>query len=226
MTGWIVPPPAPHAVRLDDGRAFPVGRVWCVGRNYAAHAREMGANPGAPVFFTKPARALVQVDEIPYPPHTGELHHEVELVVLLGRGGRDLTPEHAADCVCAWAVGVDLTRRDVQQRAKETGGPWDLAKGFDASAPVGPAVSAANWRPAPEAAIRLEVDGEVRQAARLGDMSRTVPGLLALLSREVELFPGDVLFTGTPAGVGPLAPGQAVTATVAGLPPLHFRIAP
>lgn len=226
MTDWLIPLPAPAVLCVEHGRRFPVRNVWCVGRNYAEHAREMGADPAAPVFFAKPGRALVQAGEIPYPPRTGALHHEVELVALLGRGGRDLAAAAAGDCVCAWAVGVDLTRRDVQQRAKETGGPWDLAKGFDFSGPVGPAVSAADWRPAPDAAITLAVDGETRQAACLGDMVRTVPELLALLSREIELVPGDVLFTGTPAGVGPLVAGQSVSATVEGLPALHFRIVP
>ncbi|MGK7295273.1 MAG: fumarylacetoacetate hydrolase family protein [Candidatus Wenzhouxiangella sp. M2_3B_020] len=200
--------------------------AWCVGRNYAAHAREMGADPDRsdPVFFGKPAAALVQSGRIPYPPLTGELHHEVELVVLLGDGGADLSPERAEACIAGWAVGCDLTRRDVQARAKQAGQPWALAKGFDASGPIGAWVPAKDWRPDLDVAITLSVNDETRQAAVLGDLIWPVPELLARLSHEVSLHAGDAVFTGTPAGVGSLVVGDRVRAEVDGLPPLSFEI--
>ncbi|MBY6205509.1 fumarylacetoacetate hydrolase family protein [Halomonas denitrificans] len=209
-----------------DRTAFQVRHAWCVGRNYAEHAREMGADPAAadPIFFSKPAAALVQAAAIPYPRSTKALHHEVELVALLGQGGRDLDADTALRCVVGWAVGCDLTRRDVQARAKQAGQPWALAKGFDASGPVGPWRSADDWSPSPATPIRLAVGGRLRQQATLGDMIWPVGELIARLSREVTLHPGDVLFTGTPAGVGPLTVGDRVEARIDGLPGLAFEI--
>lgn len=216
----------PPELMLAAGGRLAVRHAWCVGRNYAEHAREMGADPAreSPIFFSKPAAALVQRDCIDYPPGTEELHHEVELVAFLGRGGRDLDPATAGDCVCAWAVGCDLTRRDVQARAKREGKPWALAKGFDQSGPVGPLVSAGDWQPGAARVIELAVDGELRQRATLGEMIWPVAELLARLSREVTLHPGDALFTGTPAGVGPLHVGNRVVARIDGLPGLEFSV--
>lgn len=212
---------------VSDGREFPLRHAWCVGRNYAEHAREMGVDPerSSPVFFSKPARALVHSDRVAYPPETGELHHEVELVALLASGGRNLSPEQAADGIFGYAVGVDLTRRDVQARAKQAGQPWEMSKGFDQSGPIGLIVPAREWRPDPDLEIALWVDDEARQAATLGEMIWRIPELLAELSRTVTLEPGDAIFTGTPAGVGPLEPGQRVRARVAGLPEIEFTIA-
>jgi fumarylpyruvate hydrolase len=199
-----------------------------VGRNYAEHAREMGADPDRsdPIFFSKPAASVTQAERVPYPPATSELHHEVELVALLGEGGAKLSPERAADCVAGWAVGCDLTRRDVQARAKAAGGPWALAKGFDASAPIGAWIPASEWRPSDASAIELRVNDDIRQAGRLGELIWSVPELLARLSREVTLHPGDIVFTGTPAGVGTLAVGDRVVGRIDGLPELVFEIAP
>ncbi|MGY6553247.1 MAG: fumarylacetoacetate hydrolase family protein [Wenzhouxiangella sp.] len=217
----------PPALKIQGGGIFPARHVWCIGRNYAEHAREMGADPAAaePIFFAKPAAALLQAERVQYPAHTTELHHEVELVVALGQGGRDLDAESALACVACYAVGVDLTRRDVQAKAKAAGHPWEMSKAFDQSGPLGLLVPAADFTLKPGAEIRLEVDGEVRQRARLGDMIWNVGELLALLSARVTLQPGDLVFTGTPAGVGPLAPGDQVRAEVEGLPGLKFQIA-
>lgn len=216
---------APELRSTDDER-FHARHAWCVGRNYAEHAREMGADPaaGSPIFFTKPGAALVQLAAIPFPAATEELHHEVELVALLGQGGRNLDAESALGCVIGWAVGCDLTRRDVQARAKQAGHPWALAKGFDASGPVGAWRSSASWSPDPNASIVLAVNGTMRQQAVLGDMIWSVGELLSRLSREVTLHPGDVLFTGTPAGVGALESGDRVEARIDGLPNLAFEI--
>lgn len=217
---------APPALALADGGVFPARHVWCVGRNYADHAREMGADPTleAPLFFSKPATALIQPGVVDYPEQTRELHHEIELVVFLSGGGRHLSADQARRAVYGYAVGLDLTRRDVQARAKAEGKPWALAKGFDQSAPVGPIVPAARWQPEADARIALEVNGELRQSARLGEMIWPVAELIARLSDEVTLYPGDVLYTGTPAGVGALQRGDRIEGRIDGLPPLVLRI--
>lgn len=216
----------PPTLPVSDGRMFPVRHVWCVGRNYAEHAREMGVDPNrsTPVFFSKPARALVHIDTVAYPPETAELHHEVELVVFLESGGRNLSPEQAGNAIFGYAAGIDLTRRDVQARAKQAGQPWEMSKGFDHSAPVGLIVPARDWRPASETGIALSVNGETRQAAELGQMIWPVSALLAELSRTVTLEAGDVVFTGTPEGVSALEAGQRVRAHIEGLPDLEFGI--
>lgn len=217
---------APPGLVLAGGSTFPARHIWCIGRNYAEHAREMGANPQreTPLFFTKPATTLVQRETIDYPAATQELHHEIELVVLLGQGGRDLSPEQAHNCVIAYAVGCDLTRRDVQARAKAEGKPWALAKGFDQSAPIGMVALAADWTPESGMRIELSVNDQPRQCATLGEMIWPVPQLIAQLSREVTLHPGDVVFTGTPAGVGPLQRGDRVVGRIDGLPELRFQV--
>lgn len=216
----------PPLLPISDGRQFPVRHAWCVGRNYAEHAREMGIDPerSTPVFFSKPARAIVHATEVVCPRDTEELHHEVELVVLLGGGGRDLSPEEAQALIFGYAVGVDMTRRDVQGRAKKAGQPWEMSKGFDQSGPVGLIVPARDWQPGPDTAIELSVNGELRQSAMLEQMIWTVPELLAKLSMTVSLEAGDVVFTGTPAGVSALEPGQRVSARVEGLPELDFTL--
>jgi fumarylpyruvate hydrolase len=217
---------APPELLGVDRAVFRPRHAWCVGRNYAEHAREMGADPkaAAPVFFSKPAAALTQAAAVPFPPATQELHHEIELVALLGQGGRNLDAASGPACVAGWAVGCDLTRRDVQARAKQAGHPWALAKGFDASGPIGRWVPAGEWSTHPDTVIRLAVNGEQRQDARLGDMIWSVGELIARLSREVTLHSGDVLFTGTPAGVGPLHVGDRVEGRIEGLPELDFEI--
>lgn len=209
-----------------EGRAdrFPVHRIYCVGQNYAEHAREMGANPERqePFFFSKPADAIVSGGtELPFPPRTDELHHEVELVIALGRGGSDVGPDEAGGLIFGCAVGVDLTRRDLQAVAKKAGRPWDMAKGFDRSAPVGPILPGP---PPISGAIELAVNGTKRQAGDLSDMIWPPSEIVAHLSTYVALAPGDLIFTGTPSGVGRLLPGDHVEARIDGLPPLSFRL--
>ncbi|WP_210527860.1 fumarylacetoacetate hydrolase family protein [Rubellimicrobium arenae] len=194
---------------------YPVARIFCVGRNYAAHAREMG-NPvetDAPFWFTKSPFGLIPDDSVlPYPPGTRDLHHEVELVLALGEGGE----------VWGWGVGLDMTRRDLQAVAKAAGKPWDTAKDFEGSAVIGALVQG---RPAPEAVMRLTVNGEVRQQAPLTEMIHGIDALLAHLRTLYAPGPGDLIMTGTPAGVGPVEPGDRLEGTLDGAPSVRLRIA-
>jgi len=217
---------SPPQFTMVGGGTFPARHVWCVGRNYAEHAREMGADPqaGSPVFFSKPATALINSDVVNYPADTESLHHEVELVVFLGQGGCNLDAGECIERILGYAVGVDLTRRDVQAKAKQAGHPWEMSKGFDQSAPIGAIMSAEHWAPLDESLIELQVNGMVRQQAVLGDMIWSVGELMARLSHEVTLYPGDVLFTGTPAGVDALQIGDRVMARIGGLPDLVFGV--
>jgi fumarylpyruvate hydrolase len=208
----------------DSSARFPVRRIYCVGQNYAEHAREMGNDPERqqPFFFSKPADAVVPSGAtIPFPSRTEDLHHEVELVIALGGGGADVAPEEAEALIFGCAVGVDLTRRDLQAVAKKAGRPWDMAKGFDRSAPIGAILPG----PVPAgAAITLDVNGSRRQAGVLSDMIWAPAEIVAILSSYVELAPGDLIFTGTPAGVARLERGDSVAAAVEGLPPLSFSL--
>ncbi|KAF0117658.1 MAG: putative fumarylacetoacetate hydrolase [Rhodospirillaceae bacterium] len=201
---YVIPLLPMPALPVAGGKAFPVRRIWCVARNYAAHAREMGDNP-APCFFTKPADAVMREGEaIPYPPATADVHHEVELVVAIGRGGRDIPAADALGHVFGYAVGLDLTRRDLQTAARQAGLPWDMAKGFDHAAPCGLLQPAACIGHPAQGVIGLTVNGRVRQKGDLADMIWPVAEILAGLSRLVTLAPGDLVFTGTPEGVGPV----------------------
>lgn len=208
-----------------DRERLAVRNVWCVGRNYAAHAREMGDDPSRtpPLFFSKPASAVVSgATEIPYPPHTTNLHHEVELVVAIGQGGADISTAAAVEHVAGYAVGLDLTRRCAQDVAKKAGRPWALAKGFDLSGPVGTFI---RLRELPiHGRIELLVNNQRRQEADLDEMIWSVAEVLAELSRFVALQRGDVIFTGTPAGVGKLVAGDELQASIDGLPPLSCTI--
>ncbi len=228
--GPVFAPPATVAVSVGIGdRQFPVRRVFCVGCNYAAHAREMGgdASREAPFFFTKPADALVPSGTpVPYPSLTRDLHHEIELVVALREGGSDIPPERALERVFGYAAGVDLTRRDLQAEAKAKGRPWDAAKGFDASAPIGPIREWTPFEAPPSGAIRLEVNGRKRQAARLEDMIWGVAEVISEASRLWRLEPGDLIFTGTPEGVGSLQPGDHVRGEIEGVGEVAFTVAP
>ena len=220
----IAPPPQPFVAVAGSDARFPVRRIFCVGRNYAEHAREMGGDPQRepPFFFAKPADALVASGaRIAFPPATADLHHEAELVVALAQGGAMLSETEAEALIFGHAAGNDLTRRDLQAEAKATRRPWDMAKGFDASAVVGAI------RPGPlvDGVIRCTVDGAIRQEARLSDMIWPVPAILAHLSRLVTLCPGDLVFTGTPAGVGPLHRGEICTVTIDGLDPATVTLA-
>jgi fumarylpyruvate hydrolase len=225
---WVFAPPPRPAVPVDgEGRRFPVHRIYCVGQNYRAHAREMGSSGREPpFFFAKPADAICLDPAVPFPPLTGNLHHEVELVVALGRGGCYLAAEAALDCVYGYTVGVDLTRRDLQAVAKSAGRPWTLSKGFDNSAPLAPLRPVAACGHPTAAAIRLSVNGDLRQQGSTAAMTWSVAEVIAELSRFVELRPGDLLFTGTPPGVGPLNRGDTVTCEVEGIARLEFHMAP
>lgn len=210
------------AIAGTDQR-FPVRRIFCVGQNYAEHTREMGGDPTrqAPFFFTKPADAVVDTGAVlPFPTETADLHHEVELVIALKSGGSDIAAADAGRHIFGHAVGIDLTRRDLQAIAKAAGRPWDMAKGFDNSAPVGPI---APGLPPDAAAISLSVDGETRQSGNIDQMIWSVAEIIAALSRLVALAPGDLIFTGTPAGVGPIRRGQAVVGHLAGVAPIEIR---
>lgn len=206
---------------------FPVRRVWCVGRNYADHAREMGADPRreAPFFFAKPADALVPGGgALPYPPGTSDLQHEVELVLAIGRGGARIAPEGALEHVFGYAVGIDLTRRDLQSAAKARGQPWEMGKAFDRAAPISRLVSAQAVGHPRRAVVRLTVNGVERQRGDLADMILSPPELIAELSKLVELAPGDIVFTGTPAGVGSLSVGDRVWAGIEAIGELEIAI--
>ncbi len=219
----VFPSHPPVVAAVDGGGAFPVRRIFCVGKNYADHVAEMGgdARRDTPVFFTKAADCLVAPGAVPYPPRTDNLHFEGELVVALKAGGRDLAAEDAGALVFGCAAGCDLTRRDLQAQAKSAGAPWDMAKSFDASAPM----AAIRKGPiAPGARLVTTVNDETRQDAALADMIWPAADVIAALSAFVELAAGDLIFTGTPAGVGRLARGDSVTVAIDGLPTLEFSI--
>lgn len=216
MTEWLFPPaPTPSLPIHGRSERFPVRRILCVGQNYAAHAREMGHARAEPFFFTKPADAVVADGADPaFPTATANLHHEVELICAIGADGR----------ITGWAVGCDLTRRDLQSAAKEKGRPWDAAKGFDHSAPCGALTLGA--LPDPTATVALSVNGETRQSGRLDDMVWNPEDILAKARVLWDVRAGDLIFTGTPEGVGPLQPGDRVEATIGGLQPLTFTVVP
>jgi fumarylpyruvate hydrolase len=207
---------------------FPVHRIYCIGRNYADHAKEMGAQTVSranPVFFMKPADAIVAGGgEVPYPSVTHELHHEVEMVVALARGGRDIGAARALECVFGYGVGLDLTRRDLQAAMKAKGLPWDVAKGFDASAPVSALRAASDIGHPAHARLSLIVNGDTRQDSDIADMIFPVTEIIAELSKLFELKAGDLIFTGTPAGVGPLARGDRFVAELEGVARLEGSV--
>ena len=231
MNTFVFEPAEQPSLAIAGGDArFPVHRIYCIGRNYADHAREMGAavERGQPMFFTKPADAIVADDghgiDVPYPPVTKELHHEVEMIVALARGGRDIPRESALDGVFGYGVGLDLTRRDLQAAAKAKGHPWDAAKAFDASAPASVLVPVATCGHPAHAALTLDVNGERRQHGDIADMIFDVASIIHELSKLWTLAPGDLIYTGTPAGVGPLLPGDVLEAGVDGVGRLRARI--
>jgi fumarylpyruvate hydrolase len=205
---------------------FQVRRIYCVGRNYADHAREMGGDPQRefPFFFSKPADAVVPSGwRLPFPVKTSDLHHEVELVIGLNKGGTNIHAADASSMIFGYAVGIDLTRRDLQTEAKKTGRPWDMAKGFDHSAPVG---AITRGLPPVIGSITLTIDGNLRQRGDLKDMIWSVAEIIAALSTYVELAPGDLIFTGTPAGVGPIRRGETVRGMITGTEPIEVTFEP
>jgi len=230
MTRFVFPPPeAPSAAVAGSDLRFPIRRVFCVGRNYAAHAREMGKDPTreAPFFFMKPADAVVPASGvIPYPMLTGNFHHEVELVVAIGGHGVRIGPEAALALVWGYGAGVDLTRRDLQEVAKAMSRPWEWSKAFDASAPCSPLRPASAIGHPAKGAIWLEVNGTVRQQGDLQDLIWPVPDIVSYISHSVALRPGDLIFTGTPAGVGALQPGDQIRGGVEGVAEFAFGIGP
>ena len=208
---------------------MPVRRIFCVGRNYAAHAREMGRDPDRepPFFFTKPADAVVEDGEtVAYPPQTENLHYEAELVVAIGKGGRDIAEDAALDHVWGYAIGNDLTRRDLQLDAREKGRPWDWGKAFDRSAVIGPVHPVAETGHPAKGSIKLAVNGETKQDADLNELIWSVPEVISILSHSIALKPGDLVMTGTPAGVGPLVPGDICTVTIESLGEITTKIGP
>ncbi|MFT6775516.1 MAG: fumarylpyruvate hydrolase [Paracoccaceae bacterium] len=228
MTEYAIPPaPVPSLAIAGSDARFPVRRIFCVGRNYAAHAREMGKDPDRepPFFFTKPGDAVVaDGTTIPYPSLTENLHFEGELVVAIGTGGRNIAEDDALSHVWGYGVGNDLTRRDLQAEAKDMGRPWDLAKGFDRSAPCGPLHPVADVGHRLIGAIQLSVNGAVRQTGDLADQIWSTPEVISILSRAVELQPGDLIMTGTPAGVGAMVPGDVCVVEIEGLGRLSTTI--
>lgn len=231
MVDLTFPLPAPVSLPVTGSSArFPVGRVFCIGRNYRWSPDEAAATD-MPAWFMKPASAVVAAQgTLPYPPDTVDFCHEVELVVAMGRGGRDIAPAAVeAQHVWGYAVGLDMTRRDLQQQAKRAGGPWEPAKAFDHSAPCTPIVPVAQCGHPRQGPIWLTVNGQERQRADLAGpkgLIWPVAELVALLSRSVALAPGDLIYTGTPAGVGPLQPGDAVHAGVQGIGELRMAVGP
>jgi fumarylpyruvate hydrolase len=229
MTYLFTPAATPSAAIKDAAVRFPVRRIYCVGRNYPAHAREMGANPERepPFFFSKPADALMPNGaRVPYPPHTTNLHYESELVVAIGLGGRAISIDHALEHVFGYAVGNDLTRRDLQTAARDKGHPWDIGKGFDHSAPLAAIHPVAACGHVGRGRIWLKVNEVLRQEDDVAQMIWSVPEIIATLSTYFELAPGDLIFTGTPAGVGPVQPGDRIEGGVEGLESLQFTIGP
>jgi fumarylpyruvate hydrolase len=220
----LAPPPVPVVPVEGEAGGFPVRRILCVGRNYAAHRREMGGDDrDPPFFFCKPADAVVPPGRDPaYPPRTANLHHEIELVVAIGKAGKDVAVEDVPALVYGYAVGVDLTRRDLQAAAREKGQPWDASKGFDDSAPIS---AIRRWSgPPPQGRIAISVNGQVKQDALVADMIWNVPEIVSEASKLWALAPGDLIYTGTPEGVGPLVRGDAVEGEVEGVGRLAFRI--
>jgi len=225
---FIPPKQASLAVQVSDTR-FPVRRIFCVGRNYAAHAIEMGKDPTreAPFFFTKPADAALDTPcTIPYPPLTENLHFEIELIIAIGKGGADIAEADVMDHVWGASVGIDLTRRDLQNEAKNAGRPWDWGKAFDNSAPIAPIVPIADVPSVETARIWLAVNGEIKQDADLAELIWSVREHVSILSQSMTLAPGDIIMTGTPAGVGAIVAGDVVTGGVDGIGTLEVTIGP
>lgn len=230
---FVIPPVPAVTIPVAGGNGqFPVRRIYCVGRNYAAHVREMGMDPAreAPFFFSKPTDAIVVAcpeshAEIAYPPATEQFHFEIELVAAIGTAGRNIPVEQANSHIWGYAVGIDMTRRDLQIAARDKGRPWELGKGFDQSAPISALHPAAEVGHPAAGAIWLQVNGNDRQRSDLNKLIWSVPEIVANLSRFFELQPGDLIFTGTPEGVGPVQRGEVMRGGIAGLTDLEVRVA-
>lgn len=232
MTEFVVPAPSVVSLPVVGSTArFPVRRIYCIGRNYEAHVREMGHDPerSPPIYFCKPADAVVDLGAngtgvFPYPVATADCHHEVELVVAIGRGGRDIAAEQASGHIFGFAVGVDMTRRDLQRAAAQAGQPWETGKAFDASAPVGAIHPIAATGALRAGTIELAVNGQARQHSDLSKLIWGVDEIVSSLSCLFELQPGDLIFSGTPEGVGPVLRGDTMTCSIAGLGELTIHV--
>ncbi|MBB5047602.1 fumarylpyruvate hydrolase [Rhodopseudomonas rhenobacensis] len=225
----VIPAPAQPTLAVSgDSRGFPVRRIWCVGRNYLEHVREMGNDERQPPFFFAKHADMIAPDgvTIPYPPLTKDMHHEVELVVALQSGGLNIAAERALDCVYGYGVGIDLTRRDLQQASRKKEQPWEIGKSFDQSAPCGALVPAATIGHPTTGRIWLSVNGTERQGGDLAQMIWNVPEIIAKLSQQVALGAGDIIMTGTPAGVAALQPGDVIACGVDGIGTLNVTIGP
>jgi fumarylpyruvate hydrolase len=227
MPEYVIPAPAIVSVPVAGGGAFPVRRVFCVGRNYAEHAREMGGDPNRepPFFFMKPADALLTGNaDMPYPSASEDMHHETELVVAIGTGGVDIAEADALNHVWGYAIGFDMTRRDIQNVARKAGRPWDMAKGFDHSAPISDIVPASKIGHPDKGLIELKVNGVVRQSSDLSKMIWNIPETISYLSSLVELKPGDLIYTGTPEGVAAVVRGDVMEGSVPGVATIRTKI--
>ena len=228
MSDFVIPAPAQPSVAVAGQSArFPVRRIYCVGRNYAAHAREMGKDPDRepPFFFQKPSDAVTDTGvEIAYPPETENFHYEIELVVAIGAEGFNVSPEQALDLVYGYAVGIDLTRRDQQFKARDAGRPWDWGKGFDQSAPCAPLHTVADVGHIEKGRIWLSVNGQVKQDQDIADLIWSTRDVISIISKSMVLKPGDLIYTGTPAGVGAIVKGDKVKGGVDGLGEVDITI--
>ena len=227
MSDFVLPPPPIVAAPVAGGGLFPIRRIFCVGQNYAAHTREMGGDPNRepPFFFTKPADAIVTGGaDAPFPSLTQNLHHEIELVVAILSGGANIPAAEAESHIYGYAAGLDLTRRDLQAQARENRKPWDMSKGFDFSAPLGLIHPAARIGHPKAGRIALKVNDDPRQNGDLADLIWSVPEVVAALSTYVALAPGDLIFTGTPSGVGPILRGEVLEGEIDGVGTVKTRI--
>lgn len=223
----IAPPQLVSMPVVGTDKRFPVHRIYCVGRNYAAHAVEMGHDPDKepPFFFQKnPGNLLTDTTEFPYPPESSDVHYEIELVVALGRGGKNIPAQDALECIYGYGVGLDMTRRDLQGEAKKLGRPWEVGKAFEHSAPCGPLVPASQLGHPENGAVWLKVNDEIRQQGDLNQMIWKTQEMIAILSSLFELQPGDLIMTGTPAGVGPVQRGDIMHGCVEGVGEIEFKV--
>lgn len=225
---YVMEPPKVATVRVEgEERLFPIHRIYCVGRNYAAHALEMGGDPDreAPFFFQKnPDNLIIEGGDFPYPAKSNDVHHEIELVIALKRGGEDIPLPQALDCVFGYAVGLDMTRRDLQGECKKHGRPWETAKAFEHSAPLGRIMPASRCGHPKEGAIWLRVDGTMRQEGNLNQLIWKVPEIISYLSGYFMLKPGDLIMTGTPAGVAAVERGNVLLGHIDGIGEVHTKV--
>lgn len=226
MSNYVIPAPEMATIPVTGGGEFPVRRVYCIGRNYAAHAVEMGHDPDRepPFFFQKNSNNLDASGEFPYPPHSDDVHHEVELLVALKSGGTNIALEHALGHVWGYAPSIDMTRRDLQGMAKKMGRPWEISKAFERSAPVGPLQPVSETGHLNNGRIELAVNGKITQTGDLSQMIWKVPEIISHISEYFELRAGDVIMTGTPSGVGPILRNDVMSVRIKGLEPLSVKV--